>query len=363
MLAVGVCAASGDEPSSGSIIAGGPAEQYSPDARFHGGDWIVDNFAANLAAPNTGFIGRKIARLPSGDYVVAALVKKPDGTQTNNYWNLGLVRYSSDGSERQTWSAPTAMYAHYQNQYVIFPNVANAGFVAINDLKVIDGKILVFADLFRSNYNEAVILVFGIDGSYKHQASPFFFNPGPGIGDTHDFAGGMAVRGDLATGRYYVLVAGTLFRPATGHGRGVFRRYELLESGALSAATGMVDLNTSACWSTGWECHARGLAMQSIFSPHAYVTFAMRPNTASSDWNVVVSRINFDGQGDTSWDPNNVSWNISDGGDSSDWPVGLLVRTPPSSGAFRDEIYVVTESARNCQPGLACCVSTTTVGS
>lgn len=330
--------------------AAGGADAYSPDPSFHGGTWIVDDFAGNLTQPNAGFRGEEIARLPNGDYVVAALVKKPDGSQSSSSWNLGLVHYNRRGTQRLTWSAPTAAHAHYHNQYVVYPNTTSPAITAIKDMIVVNNRILVLVEMLRASYYETVVLVFGTDGSYKSQTSPFFFNPGPGIGDTNDHPGGIAARVDLVSGRYFVMVAGTLFRPATGHGRGVFRRYELTDNG-LVAQTPMIDLNTSACWSTTWECHVRDLVVRSLYDQHAYVLYAMRPNTGTQNWNVVVSRINFDGQGDPSWDPNNVSWNLSDGGNGADWPVGMLVRTPPSAGVFRDQIYVVTESSRACQPG------------
>ena len=330
------------------------AEPYAVDPGFAGGSFTDDAFASVLTDPNKNFIGKKIIRL-NGDIVVAALVKHPNNNQSNGYWNLGLVRYNASGTQRLTWTNPAASYAHYLDQYLVYPNYANATISEVVDMRTINQKIYVLVnDKFTAAGTATVskVLVFGADGSFISSTIPFSATTNT-PGDTSNIGGGLATYTDIVASKRYIVVAATRYLPANGgRGRPVFRRFELGATGDLAASPGTVELNTSACWNPAWECQARAIEANSLYSPQFYVAFAFRSNTTTPNWNVVVSRINVNGVGDPTWDPNNVSWNLSDGGNGRDWPMGLEVVTPPSSGAFHDDIYVVSESARSCQSGV-----------
>lgn len=335
------------------VVAGSAAvEPYAVDSRYAGGNFTEDAFASFVEEPNKDFVGRKVLRV-NGDVLVAGLVKYPSGNQTNGQWNLGLVRYDAIGGTRLTWSDPAPTHAHYQDQYVLVPNSANGLIRDIADMRVLGDRIYVLVDeqyTASINLSVARVYVFDLSGRLVSGSIPFSANS-IGVADTQILAGGLATYTDLVANRRYLVVTATRFRPDVGHGRPVFRRYEIVDVGGLGASTGTIELNTSACWNTAWECQVRAVEANALFSPKLYVLFAYRGN-ASSDWDVVVSRIDTNGQGDPSWDPNNVHWNISDGGDRTDWAVGLEVRTPPSAGVFRDEVYALSRSARNCQPGV-----------
>ena len=328
------------------------AEPYSVDSRYGGGNFTEDAFASFITEPNKDFVGRKVLRV-NGDVLVAGLVKYPSGNQTNGHWNLGLVRYDATGTTRLTWSNPTPLYAHYQDQYLVFPNNANGLIRDITDVRVLGDRIYVLVDeqyTSAINLSVARVHVFDLSGRLVTSVIPFSADS-IGVADTQVLAGGLATYTDLVANRRYLVVTGTRYRPDVGHGRPVFRRYEIVDLGGLGASSGMVALDTSACWNPAWECRVRALEANALFSPKLYVLYAYRSN-AADDWDVVVSRIDTNGQGDPSWDPDNIHWNLADGDDFGDWPVGLEVRTPPSAGAFRDEIYAVAQSARNCQTGV-----------
>ncbi len=337
-------------PAQASLFA----EPYAVDSGFAGGSFTDDAFASILTDPNKTFVGKKIIQL-NGDIVVAALVKHPNSNQSNNYWNLGLVRYNASGTQRLTWSNPASSYAHYLDQYLVYPNSGSATISEVVDMRTINQKIYVLVnDQFTAASATTVskILVFGADGSFISSTIPFSATT-TSPGDTSIVGGGLATYTDLVANKRYLVVVATRFQPANGgRGRPVYRRFELGATGDLAASPGTIELNTSACWNPAWECQARVIEANSLYSPKFYVAFAYRPNISTPNWNVVVSRIDVNGSGDPGWDPNNVSWNIADGGDGRDWPMGLEVVTPPSSGAFRDDIYVVAESARNCQSGV-----------
>jgi hypothetical protein len=328
-------------------------EPYSVDRGYANGTFTDDAFASDSTLPNKYFVGKKVIRL-NNDIVVAALVKHPNSNQDNGHWNLGLVRYNASGTQRLAWSNPTPAYSNYLDQYIVYPNSGSATIREVQDLRTINQKIYVLVnDQYTASIdvNVSRILVFGADGTFISSSTPFSVTTNT-TADTSNYAGGLATYTDLVANKRYLVVVATRFVPGTGRGRPVFRRYEIGASGDLAASTGTVELNTSACWNAAWECHVRAIEANSLYSPMFYVAYAYRPNTSTGNWNIVVSRIDTNGNGDGSWDPNNVSWGLADGGSFSDWPVGLEVRTPPSSGAFRDEIYVVAESERNCQSGI-----------
>ena len=326
---------------------------YAVDNDYANGTFTDDAFAADITQPNAMFVGKKVLRV-NNEILVAALVKYPNGNQTNGMWNLGLVRYNASGTERLTWSNPPALYAHYQDEYIVFPNSATGLIRNVQDMRVLGERIYVLVDeqyTPTSPISISRVYVFGTDGRFITAVIPFSAN-GLAVADTPNTAGGLATYTDLVANKHYLVVTATRFLGGTQHGRPVFTRYDIVDVGGLGAAMPMVELNTSACWNPAWECHVRAIEANALYSPKFYVAFAYRPNASNENWNVAVSRIDSNGVGDGSWDPNNMSWNISDGGNGSDWPMGLEVRTPPSQGAFRDEIYVVSESARNCQPGI-----------
>ncbi len=327
-------------------------EPYTVDRNYAGGSFTDDAFASGSTQPNAYFLGKKVLRV-NNDVVVAAMVKFPNGNQTNGMWNLGLVRYNASGTERLTWNNPSPSYAHYLDQYVVYPNSANGLVRNIQDVRALGDRLYVLVDeqyTAAINLSIARVHVFDLDGRFISSVIPFSAN-GVGVADTANLAGGLATYTDIIANKRYLVVTGTRFL-AGGHGRGVFTRYEIVDDGGLGPSTAMVPLNTSACWNPAWECHVRAIEANSLFSPKFYVAMAYRASTASTNWNIVVSRIDSNGAGDSSWDPNNVSWSIGDGGDGRDWPMGIEVRTPPSQGAFRDEIYVVSESSRACQTGI-----------
>lgn len=332
--------------------AGADPGPYAVDDDYAAGTFTDDAFASDSTLPHAFFEGRKVLRV-NGNVLVAARVKHPGGTQANGMWNLGLVRYNGTGTQRLAWNEPTPSYAHYNDEYIVYPNSTEALIHDVRDMRVLGDRIYVLVDMRYTNaidLSVARVLVFDLDGAFITSVIPFSAN-GPGVADTPTLGGGLATYTDIVASKRYLVVVGTRFHGGTGHGRGVFTRYELVETG-LGAQLPMVALDTSACWSTTWECHVRGIEANSLYSPKLYVAMAFRTSTASADWNIVVSRIGVDGAGDPSWDPNNVSWGLADGGDGRDWPMGLEVRTPPTQGPLRDDIYVVSESARNCQSGI-----------
>ncbi|MEO7323443.1 MAG: hypothetical protein ABIW82_01295 [Dokdonella sp.] len=145
-----------------SLATASASDPFAYDSSFYGGSPIDDGFNG---ITNEGYYAQKLVRLADGDVVVAGLVPTYQGhSQGNGQYNLGLVRYGSNG-ERVSWSHPTSIYAHFNDIYLILP-AANGHYTAIRDIKEIGSYIYVLADYQVSATNTDVyILAFGLDGS------------------------------------------------------------------------------------------------------------------------------------------------------------------------------------------------------
>lgn len=328
-------------------------DPFWTDRGYAGGALAPDGFATSPAViddNNLYYEGKQLVRRGNGDVVVAALVKAPSGAQSNGLWNIGLVRYNAAGS-RLVWGDASPGHGHYGDQYIVYPNTATATITQIVDIKEIGNYIVVLANKrFGGSPTDfdTQMYVFEDDGFYLAEIAPF------------DTSSAAQLGGGLATyssgGEDYLMVIGTDF--VSGHGRGVFRRYRFGESG-YATETGIVPLNTSGCWNPAWECHARAIVTASnpfaVGAPRVYVAHAFRAN-AAQDWDMVVSRMNVDGEGSNTWDPNNIAWDTSDGGDHNNTPIAMTARTTglglPAS-PFRDHIYVMQQVSRSCRAGSA----------
>lgn len=155
-------------------ITGLDEEPYAADPAFAGGQYFLDDFWANPASPTNYFQGRKVARLSNGDIVVAAMVKNPNGNQTNGLWNIGLVRYNAAGTQRVPWPNG-GIYAHVDGEYIVYPKINDAAVGWIQDIRVTGDKILVAFQWHFAGTDDidTRVLVFGQDGSFKSNTGVF----------------------------------------------------------------------------------------------------------------------------------------------------------------------------------------------
>lgn len=328
--------------ASGPAIAAG----YSADAGFNGGQYFADAFASDSNLPAHMYSGQRVAQAANGDLIVAAMVDEVAQQYADQHQAIGLMRYSRAGV-RVPWSNPYPSSTRYYNQYLFLPR---SSIGSIDDIKVIDDKIVVlWTDQIIGELPEASIgwvTVFD-DGGRMLSSAPLY-------NANHSAEGvrGAALVLYHEVTSTYAAVVGTQTREQ----RPYYRRFQIAGTGALSLVDD-VPLATSACWNPLWQCQATGLAMSQNTtgaSPRLYVSYAYRSYTGD-DLDVVVSRIDAHGVGDPTWDPNNVHWNLSDGGSRDDWPVGIAVHKTgagTSASPYRDEIFVATRSARTCRDGI-----------
>lgn len=314
---------------------------YVADGAFNGGQYYADAFASDSALPHHDYAGRKIAQAANGDLIVAALVDEsfhyPD-----QHGAIGLIRYNAAGV-RMPWSNPDPVNTRHGNHYLFVPTSSDVG--SIDAIQVVDGKIvLVYTWQVVYDNPTAVIarvVVIGDDGRVLW--SDVLYDCG---GNASCARGGATASYKDASGTYVV------FASTLGVDQPTYRRYGLEASGHMT----LLDdrwLETSACWNVAWQCLATGMAVSQdtpSSPPRIYLGYAFRANDYD-DYDVVVSRIDAHGIGDPTWDPNNVHWNIADGGSRDDVPVGIALRrtaAPP----YRDEIFVAARSARACAEGI-----------
>lgn len=329
-------------------------DPYGTDPAFNHGLYYRDDFAVNLSGANQSSRAFKTAKLSDGSFVVAALVKNPAGNQTNGYWNLGLLRYSATG-QRLQWSNPDSAYAHFNDEYVVYPKSPTVHYRHIRDVKAIDGRIVVLLEnqFAGGSDTDALVAVFGEDGSHKDTESAFQTS-------SADFAGGLAVYRTSAVGSVpQVLVTGSV-QQASGIRRPYFSRFDLESDGSLTRRIGPKVLNTHWCDDASRDCRPAGIALGNrglFFAPSIYVVNRYyQTATDQQGWSIAITKITSNGDADPDW-PGLWWYNTEDGSGGAHyvWPVDIAVKTTglglPSS-PYRDQIYVISEFGRSCGNGV-----------
>ena len=322
------------------------AAGYSPDAGFNGGQYYADAFASDNNLPSHTYSGQRVAQAGNGDLIVAAVVDEVAQPYPDQHQAIGLIRYNRAGV-RVPWSNPDPLATRYNKNYLFLPHNAIG---SIDDIKVIDDKIVVLwtsqiiGDQPEASIGQVTVLN---DGGRVLSSEPLYH-----AGHSAEGVRGAALVLYHEVLSTYAAVVGTQTREQ----RPYYRRFLIAGTGALTLVDD-VPLATSACWNPVWQCQATGLAMSQDTTgapPRLYVSYGYRSYTGD-DLDVVVSRIDVHGAGDPTWDPNNVHWNLSDGGSRDDWPVGLAVRKTGAgtvASPYRDEVFVATRSARTCRDGI-----------
>ena len=138
------------EASHGVRAAGFDHDPFLYDPSFAGNGIYIDGIAgANGTCLELTCYGKAVASLSGGDSVTAAeLYSWHDDGVGGGFQNDGdfaLIRHNAAGV-RVAWSNPSAAYAHYNSQYIVWPNNdTSAGRMVsrLVDMKVVDGYIYV----------------------------------------------------------------------------------------------------------------------------------------------------------------------------------------------------------------------------
>ena len=331
-----------------AVSAAAPAQDYVPDWSFNAGQYYVDAFSGSATRY---YRGERLAQLPGGDVVVAAVVPRRDGAA----YALGLVRYDA-GGVRRTWSNPGA-YGAFANQYVVYdpPLDELRSVIAVKALKVWQDRLFVLIDVERPTEppgepsvftvgHYVDILVFGTDGAFlgATQVMPDASPP------AQYSAGGMELYvQNLAVSppALQLVYAGTRFPNGPG-----FVRYAVGSGGALTNITGTVQpdpggLCSASCEITGIALGGRGSLLQ---PPRIYLAGRYDGGTTPD---FLVMQVNANGVPVGSFG--------SAGAVTIDFPLssfngdsGRAIAVTPVDGATgEDAIYVAGEIAGVCSYG------------
>lgn len=178
--------------SAGSLPAALQDDPHGFDPALCAGGTVVDWFSQTVAGNAEG---RRIVRLPDGDFVVAALTA-PFGADAsaNGLWNIGLARYRLPCIDVAWPGAGT--YGFWENRYVVYPNSNTPRYSEIRDLAVFGGQLYVLADRHSgpdaSSQRDVYVLVFDLDGGFvgfypaldsdlDERGAGFVFHQAPGI--------------------------------------------------------------------------------------------------------------------------------------------------------------------------------------
>lgn len=332
-------------------------DPYMTDPAYNSGLFYRDDFGINITQANQSSAAKRVVRLSDGSLVVAALVKNPAGNQSNGRWNVGLVRYSANGSQRMAWSNPNPDHAHFNNEYVVYPKTPGINYQAIRDIKAIAGHIVVFIE---NRFNggddvDALVVVFGEDGRHKSTTSAFQTS-------SADFAGGLAVYSPALIGQLPHVVAVGGVQQGSGIQRPYFSRFEMNTDGTLTRRVGPKQLNTHFCDNTSRDCRPAGIALGwrgFNGAPAIYVINRYYHQASSDDsgWAMAVTKVDQNGDADSGWP--GLWWYLRDPETPlprSNWAMGIAVRTTglgtPIS-PYRDQVYVLSEIKRRCGNGAA----------
>jgi len=185
----------------GAHGAGFDSDPFFYDPAFNSNGIYVDGIAgANGACLEQRCDGMRVARLSNGDIVTAVELYSfqsdgvGGGSQSDG--DFALVRYNAAG-QRVAWSAPTAAYAHYNNQYLLWPNNdTSAGRMVshVVDVKAVNGYIYVmfeYTDASDSSNNDTRtgLTVFNEAGQWKQTRYRLLCQ----IGECSDNGLGLAV--------------------------------------------------------------------------------------------------------------------------------------------------------------------------
>lgn len=337
-----------DQPDSietpWSVVSTAP---YLPDPSFNMGQYFDDYFGGI----NSAYMGRKIARLPNGDVIVAGLVPTFPQHYSPLLINLGLARYDANGTW-VSWTNP-GIYGTFNNWHIHFPDNGDPtnpqNVKDVLDIQVVGNRIFVLVDhKFEGTADtDVVIHVFGTDGAF--------------IGSTivlgtamDEYAGSMAFRSSLTLPE--TITVGVVASTFNGVWRPTYR------SGTVNADSTItlnpiVYPNPGNYCPTNRGCILRGIAVGGRATSGAatkfYLAGARQANIPdNNNWDFLAMAVNFDGTPVALFGGNGVTTvPFFEGGNNYNDANSIQVKTTGLIGTIHDEIYVSGFVDRQCKDG------------
>lgn len=140
---------------------------------FGDGTLMPDTFASNLVA-NTGSIGRSVEPAHTDVHAQFALVKNPTGSQTNGFWNIGIVQYDAYTGSAVPWSNPSPEYVLPGDIHVVYPRSDSARFTHLAATERLFNDYYVLTEVSTAgtaDWRQGMVLKFNTPGRYIGRAS------------------------------------------------------------------------------------------------------------------------------------------------------------------------------------------------
>ena len=350
LVTFGVCAQAQQPDARKGVLmpeSVSPAGPYLPDPGFNGGNYVVESFSS---LPSVSALGKKILRLENGEVIVAGLAPAMTGTAfTGTPFNLGLVRYDAAGGEL-AWSNP-GIYGFNSNLSVVYPNIAYQGngqkIINVVDIKILHDQIYVLVDNLFEGHIQPVIIVFGVDGSFRS------YN---GLSQTglNEYSGGMVI--------YETSTLPTTVKVAVAASRfdGVWRpAFELATVNADSSLhfAGTLFPNPGNYCPTNRGCILRAIASSGgadANGPFLYVAGTRQSNIPDNgEWDFLVMKVSALGTPVTSFGGSGVTTvAFDDGLTKYDDANSIAVATSGNGPTQHDQLYVSGFVNRVCNDGV-----------
>ncbi|HEY0180023.1 MAG TPA: hypothetical protein VGC30_10385 [Dokdonella sp.] len=366
LIGLGLAAASNAAAAASAGVPAAPpwtdglpfADTYAFDPQFNGSGYFFDRFAGRTDAD---YLGRKIAKLDDGSYVVAGLLPRPGTSAPAD--QLGLVHYSATG-ERLVWPDADAAYSVYGGQYVVYPQ-GTAGqppgsFLGVAGVQAYGGYIYVLTTEYLLDGSQAerpTMLVFSAGGAWRQWVT---YHPG---GDVKKPAVGFTI--DRGTNRLIVL--------GDDYNGGSYRQfwlsaYAIGAGGALTFDGGFgfpFYAAPSAVCAAGavvdGHCSMRAAAITTAGTQLTFPQLAAGFYVAATrtwqglDTDMCVIRLSSSGAPSTSFgNDGHMCISFDDGGSQADAAAAIVrhsefTLTPPF---VRDHVYVSGSVERSQRPGV-----------
>lgn len=337
------------------LVATMARADYSFDSRF-ASNYVIDAFSSQGGVAVRQGIG--MVKLPNGDIVVAGRARLANDTTLGTYFNIGLVKYSRDGV-RKPWADMVHPYLWANNEYIVYPNLANGGsgdarITSVEDIRYANGRYYVLATrTFTPSPldRDAAVYVFNADGNFRGSVVAI----GSGIDEI-----GKAL--DVTeTGLIANPIAITVLAERAPR-RAVVAKIRERSDGVLELdpnfnAGAPLQLNVATSCATP-QCD---VIPADIVRPQRLVTGDSAPiyiaasvRRSGDDWDFMTTRLNADGSTDTSYGFGGLRYIPFNrpGSVNGDYATTLWVDTQNSFPGSVDTLWVAGNVSQSCRTGI-----------
>lgn len=303
--------------------------------------------------------GSRMVKLPNGDIVVAGRVRLANDTGLGGYFNIGLVKYGTDGRIKP-WSDMTHPHLWSFGDYVVYPNLANGGsgdarITSVDDIAYAYGRYYVLATrTFTPSPldRDIALYAFNSDGSFRQSIVV--------IGSAIDEVG-KAI--DLVETNLIAKPVTITVLAERAPRRAVVAKVNESNAGLLGLDPNFnggvpLQLSVTTSCSTTPQCDlipadvVRPQRLVTGDSAPIYITASVR--RSSENWDFMATRLNANGTTDSSYGFNGLRYIPFDGAGSSlgDFATAAWVDSQFSFGDNSDTLWITGNVSQSCRSGI-----------